>query len=62
MLLVTPYDSPMETVFEAVFVAGFAVVAVSFLLVALRRISDRTLLILTGRSGRRRRSRSPRSA
>jgi hypothetical protein len=37
----------MEIVFEAVFVAGFAVVAVSFLLVALRRISERTLLILT---------------
>jgi hypothetical protein len=41
----------METAFEVAFVAGFAVVAVSFCLVALRRISDRTLLVLTGALG-----------
>ena len=50
-LVVTPYDSTMEIVFEAFFVAGFAVVAVSFLLVALGRISERTLLILTAALG-----------
>ena len=41
----------MEFVFEAFFVAGFAVVAVSFLLVAFGRISERTLLILTAALG-----------
>jgi hypothetical protein len=38
----------METLFEAAFVAGFALVAVSFALVIARRIPDRALLIFTG--------------
>jgi uncharacterized phage infection (PIP) family protein YhgE len=38
----------METIFEAAFVAGFAVVAVSFVLVIGRWIPDRVLLALTG--------------
>lgn len=38
----------MATLFEAAFVAGFALVAVSFVLVIARRIPDRVLLVLTG--------------
>ncbi len=62
-LVLTPYDSTMELVFEAFFVAGFAVVAVSFLLVAFGRISERTLAHpARRRSERPLQSRSSRSA